>query len=49
MENDPDVYIWDWEYGELCDIDVVYVPEQFDGFDTAYPACIKLEPVEDVT
>ena len=29
MENDPDVYIWDGEYGELCDIDVVYVPEQF--------------------
>ncbi len=49
MENDPDVYIWDGEYGELCDIDVVYVPEQFDGFDTAYPAYIKLEPAEDVT
>ena len=49
MENDPDVYIWDGGYGELCVIDVVYVPERFDGFDTAYPACIKLEPVEDVT
>jgi hypothetical protein len=49
MENDPDVYIWDGEYGELCDFDVGYVPEQFDGFETDYPACIKLVPGYDVT
>lgn len=41
MENDPDVLIMGGN-GVLYDFDVGYVPEQFDGFDTAYPACIKL-------
>lgn len=41
MDADPEVYIMD-EDGVLYDIEVGYVPEQFDGFETAYPACIKL-------
>ena len=41
MENDPDVLIMGGN-GVLYDFEVGYVPEQFDGFDTAYPACIKL-------
>lgn len=41
MENDPDVYVESAD-GVLCDFEVGYVPEQFDGFETAYPACIKL-------
>jgi hypothetical protein len=49
MENDPDVFILNEEEGVLCDFDVGYVPEQFDGFETAYPACIKLVPGYDVT
>lgn len=44
MENDPDIFIFDEEYRVLLDFDVGYEPEQFDGFDTAYPACIKLLP-----
>ena len=42
MDADPEVYIMD-EDGVLWDLKVGYVPEQFDGFETAYPACIKLE------
>lgn len=42
MDADPEVYIMD-EDGVLWDLEVGYVPEQFDGFETAYPACIKLE------
>ena len=49
MENDPDVFILNEEEGVLCDFDVGYVPEQFDGFETAYPACIQLLPGCDVT
>ena len=49
MENDPDVFILNEEEGVLCDFDVGYVSEQFDGFETAYPACIKLVPGYDVT
>ena len=49
MDNDPDVYVLNEEDGVLCDFDVGYVHEQFDGFDTAYPACIKLVPGCDVT
>ena len=41
MENDPDVFFENGE-GVLCDFEVGYVPEQFDGFETAYPACVKL-------
>jgi hypothetical protein len=41
MENDPDVYVESAD-GVLYDFEVGYVPEQFDGFETAYPACIKL-------
>lgn len=41
MENDPDVYVESAD-GVLCDFEVGYVPEQFDGFETAYPSCIKL-------
>ena len=41
MGADPEVYIMD-EDGVMWDLDVGYVPEQFDGFETAYPACIKL-------
>lgn len=41
MENDPEVYAESAD-GVLCDFEVGYVPEQFDGFETAYPACIKL-------
>ena len=37
------------EEGVLCDFDVGYVSEQFDGFETAYPACIQLLPGCDVT
>ena len=48
MENDPDVYVESAD-GVLCDFEVGYVPEQFDGFETAYPACIKLVPGYDVT
>lgn len=44
MEVDPEVFIMDEEYGVLLDFGVGYEPEQFDGFDTAYPACIKLLP-----
>ena len=46
MENDPDVFILNEEEGVLCDFDVGYVPEQFDGFETAYPACIKCREVK---
>lgn len=49
MENDPDVFILNEEEGVLCDFDVGYVSEQFDGFETAYPACIQLLPGCDVT
>ena len=41
MENDPEVYIESAD-GVLCEFELGYVPEQFDGFDTAYPACVKL-------
>ena len=45
MENDPEVYIeTDWG---LSEFEVGYVPEQFDGFDTAYPACVKLVQKEE--
>ena len=46
MYADPEVYIMD-EDGVLYDIEVGYVPEQFDGFETAYPACIKLTKKEE--
>ena len=46
MDADPEVYIMD-EDGVLYDIEVGYVPEQFDGFETAYPACIKLTKKEE--
>ena len=46
MDTDPEVYIMD-EDGVLYDIEVGYVPEQFDGFETAYPACIKLTKKEE--
>lgn len=46
MEADPEVYIMD-EDGVLYDIEVGYVPEQFDGFESAYPACIKLTKKEE--
>ena len=32
MENDPDVYVESAD-GVLCDFEVGYVPEQFDGFE----------------
>ena len=41
MDADPEVYFMD-EDGVLWDLEVGYVAEQFDGFETAYPACIKL-------
>jgi len=41
MDADPEVYIMD-AGGVLCNFEVGYVPEQFDGFETAYPSCIKL-------
>lgn len=40
-DADPEVYIETSE-DVLSDFDVGYVPEQFDGFETAYPACVKL-------
>ena len=46
MDADPEVYIMD-EDGVLYDIEVGYVPEQFDGFETAYPACVKLTKKEE--
>lgn len=30
----------------LYEIEVEHVPEQFDGFETAYPACIALKAIE---
>jgi len=42
MENDPEVLI-EAEDGVMFDYKVGYMPEQFDGFETAYPAFIKLE------
>lgn len=41
MDADPEVYIETSE-DVLSDFEVGYVPEQFDGFETAYPACVKL-------
>ena len=41
MENDPEVFVESAD-GVLCEFELGYVPEQFDGFDTAYPACVKL-------
>ena len=41
MENDPDVLI-EAEGGVMLDYKVGYEPDQFDGFETAYPAFIKL-------
>lgn len=43
MEADPEVFVVNDEDGFLHDdFEVEYMPEQFDGFDTAYPACIIL-------
>ena len=42
MENDPDVLI-EADGGVVFDYKVGYEPDTFDGFETAYPAFIKLE------
>ena len=39
--DEEDVYI-EAEDGLLDDFSVEHVEEQFDGFDTVYPSCIKL-------
>lgn len=46
MENDPEVFVESAD-GVLCEFEVGYVPEQFDGFETAYTACVKLVFRED--
>lgn len=51
MENDPEVLI-EADGGVMFDYKVGYAPEQFDGFETAYPAFVKLvinydKPYED--
>lgn len=46
MDNDPEVYVESSD-GVLCEFELGYVPEQFDGFETAYPACVKLVPKEE--
>lgn len=33
--------------GYLYEIEIGHQEEQFDGFDTVYPACIVLKPQED--
>lgn len=33
--------------GTLCDFTLEYIEEQFDGFDTAYPACVALVPTRE--
>ena len=42
MDADPEVFVVNDEDGFLREFEVEHVPEQFDGFDTAYPACIIL-------
>ncbi len=41
--DEEEVYIKTAD-GWLDDIEIERVEEQFDGFDTAYPACIALKP-----
>lgn len=33
--------------GLLYDIEIGYEAEQFDGFDTVYPACLTLKPKQE--
>ena len=38
-----EVFLEDPETGLLHDIEIKHIEEQFDGFDTAYPACLALK------
>lgn len=44
--DEEEVYIKTGEY-ELSDIEVEHLEEQFDGFDTVYPAALVLKPTTD--
>lgn len=41
--DEEEVFLEDPETELLHDIDIKHIEEQFDGFDTAYPACLALK------
>lgn len=41
--DEEEVFLEDPETGLLHDIEIKHIEEQFDGFDTAYPACLALK------